>query len=471
MKLTFWGAAQTVTGSMHELKVQGRRYLLDCGMYQGRRFEARTRNSTLPWPGSSVDGVILSHAHIDHSGNLPTLVKNGFEGPIYTTPATIDLCAAMLPDSAHVQEKDALFLAKRKSRRSSLGEDDPTEIAEPLYSTADAEATIPLMKSIDLGEEFSPGPGLNCRTYDAGHMLGSASIYMDIEDHGHRRTLVFSGDVGRKNLPIIRDPQDVPPADYLIMESTYGDRLHQDSSGVEDKLAEVINRTANRGGRVICPAFAVGRTQQLVLVLHQLMLAGRIPGIPVFVDSPLAVNVTKVFQSRTEHYDEETNGFVWNGLDPFSFQQLRYIKEVSESKALNDLRSPCVIISASGMCEFGRILHHLKNNVENPRNTILITGFQAEHTLGRKIVDKMPEVSIFGEPLRLRAEVVKLNELSGHADQSELLAWMKPIAPKLKKIFLVHGEPRQSQALSQAIKSIYGIETVIPTWSQTFQLD
>jgi metallo-beta-lactamase family protein len=255
------------------------------------------------------------------------------------------------------------------------------------------------------------------------------------------------------------------------MESTYGDRLHQDSSGVEDKLADVINRTAGRGGRIICPAFAVGRTQQLVLVLHQLMLAGRIPGIPVFVDSPLAVNVTQVFQNRTEHYDDETNGFVWDGKDPFSFQQLRYIKEVSESKALNELRSPCVIISASGMCEFGRILHHLKNNVENPRNTILITGFQAEHTLGRKIVDKLPEVAIFGEPLRLRAEVVKLNELSGHADQSELLAWMKPIAPKLKKIFLVHGEPRQSQALAQAIKSIYGIETVIPHRSETHNLD
>jgi metallo-beta-lactamase family protein len=470
MKLSFWGAAQTVTGSMHELKVQGRRYLLDCGLYQGRRADARNRNASFPFPASSVDGVILSHAHIDHSGNLPTLVKNGFEGPIYTTPATVDLCAAMLPDSAHVQEKDALFLAKRKDRRRSLGEQDPSEIVEPLYSMDDAEATIPLMKGIQLGDYFEPGPGLVCKTYDAGHMLGSTCIYMDIEDNGKRHSLVFSGDVGRKNLPIIRDPQDVPPAEYLIMESTYGDRLHQQSSGVEDKLADVINRTAQRGGRVICPAFAVGRTQQLVLVLNQLMESGRIAPIPVFVDSPLAVKVTETFQNRTEHYDEETAGFVWNGREPFSFPQLRYIKEVSESKALNDLRSPCIIISASGMCEFGRILHHLKNNIENPRNTVLITGFQAEHTLGRKIVDKQPEVNIFGEPLRLRAEVVKMNELSGHADQSELLAWIKPISPKLKKIFLVHGEPKQSQALAQAIRNVYGIETVIPARGESATL-
>jgi metallo-beta-lactamase family protein len=471
MKLTFWGAAQTVTGSMHELKVQGRRYLLDCGLYQGRRFEARTRNSTFPWPATAVEGVILSHAHIDHSGNLPSLTRNGFTGPIYATPATIDLCAAMLPDSAHVQEKDALFLAKRKSRRRSLGQDDPTEIAEPLYSAADAEATLPLMKPVPLGEAMNSGPGFNFRTFDAGHMLGSTCIHMEMEDHGKRRSIIFSGDVGRKNLPIIRDPEAAPAADYLIMESTYGDRLHQDSCCVEDKLADVINRTAKRGGRIICPAFAVGRTQQLVLVLHQLSQSGRIPDIPVFVDSPLAVNVTGVFQSRTECYDDETAGFITNGQDPFNFPRLRYIKDVAESKALNDLRAPCIIISASGMCEFGRILHHLRNNVENPRNTILITGFQAEHTLGRKIVDKQREVSIFGEPMRLRAEVVKFNELSGHADQSELLAWMKPITPRLKKIFLVHGEPSQSQALAQAIRSIYGVETVIPARGETVTLD
>ncbi|HNY42579.1 MAG TPA: MBL fold metallo-hydrolase [Bryobacteraceae bacterium] len=471
MKLTFWGAAQTVTGSMHEVKVQGRRYLLDCGLYQGRRFEARTRNSKFPWPATAVDGVILSHAHIDHSGNLPSLTKNGYQGPVFATPATIDLCAAMLPDSAHVQEKDALFLAKRKHRRRSLGEDDPTEIAEPLYSAEDAEATIPLMKPVPIGEVFEAGPGFTCRTFDAGHMLGSSCIHMELEHQGKRRSVIFSGDVGRKNLPIIRDPDEAPPADYLIMESTYGDRLHQDASGVEGKLADVINRTAKRGGRVICPAFAVGRTQQLVLLLHQLSEAGRIPKLPVFVDSPLAVNVTGVFQSRIECYDQETASFISNGKDPFSFPNLRYIKDVAESKALNDLRSPCIIISASGMCEFGRILHHLRNNIENPHNTVLITGFQAEHTLGRKIVDKQPEVTIFGEPMRLRAEVVKLNELSGHADQSELLAWMKPITPRLKKIFLVHGEPRQSQALAQAIRSIYGIETIIPSRSDTVTFD
>jgi len=259
--------------------------------------------------------------------------------------------------------------------------------------------------------------------------------------------------------------------DYMIMESTYGDKPHRSPEQAYEELRAVVKKTISRNGKIIIPAFAVGRTQELVFNLHRMIKSGDIPRIPVFVDSPLAVNVTNVFQQRTECYDQETSVFSSNGEDPFNFSNLRYIKEVAESKALNDLRAPCIIISASGMCEFGRILHHLKNNIENPHNTVLITGFQAEHTLGRKLVDKQQEVSIFGEPVRLRAEVVKLNELSGHADQSELLAWMKPIAPKLKKIFLVHGEPRQSQALAQTIRSIYGIETVIPSRGETYKLD
>jgi metallo-beta-lactamase family protein len=471
MKVTFHGAAQTVTGSMHELAVNGRRYLLDCGMYQGRRQEARERNANLPFPASKLDGVILSHAHIDHSGNLPTLAKNGYEGPIYATPATVDLCHSMLADSAYLQEKDAQFIAKRKGRRRQLGQDDEREPVEPLYSIADAEKALSLFEPVLEGKVKEVGPGVSYRPQDAGHMLGSTSVVMDIEEKGRRFRLAYSGDVGRKNLPITRDPEPMPPADYLIMESTYGDRLHKDVGAVKDKLAEAINRACARGGRIVVPAFAVGRTQQLVFLLHELIEEERIPGIPMFVDSPLAVNVTEVFRRHTYLFDEETQRFLTNGDDPFGFKLLRYVREVSESKALNDLRGPFLVLTASGMCEAGRVLHHLRNTIENPRNMVLITGFQAEHTLGRKIVDKWPEVPIFGEPVRLRAEVVKLNELSGHADQQELLAWMKPMVQTSKRVFLVHGEPLQSAALAKAIKSIYGLNVTIPARGESVDLD
>jgi len=470
MKVTFWGAAQTVTGSMHELSLDGRRYLLDCGLYQGRRKEARERNAHFPFSPSSVDGVLVSHAHIDHTGNLPTLVKGGFHGTIYSSPATLDLCTYMLADSAHLQEKDALFVAKRLQRRRRLGEQDDLEVVEPLYSAADAEQAMRQFRGVEQGDKIEVAPGLHYQSLDAGHMLGSTAMVLDLEENGAKCRLAFSGDVGRPNLPIIRDPEQMPPVDYLIMESTYGDRLHKEIGLVKDKLADTINRTAGRGGKIIVPAFAVGRTQQVVLLLHELFLEGRIPSIPIFVDSPLAVNVTEAFRKHTELFDEETRSFLENGNDPFGFKLLRYVREVSESKALNDMRGPMLILSASGMCEAGRILHHLRNNIEDPRNTVLITGFQAKHTLGRKIVDKWPEVPIFGEPVRLRAEVVKLNELSGHADQSELLAWMKPMVKTLKRVFLVHGEPTQSAALGKAIQSAYGLTVTIPTRGESFQL-
>lgn len=456
---------------MHELRVQGKRYLLDCGLYQGHRKEARERNANLPLNAASVDAVMLSHAHIDHSGNLPSLVKNGFAGPIYTTEATSDLCKVMLADSAYIQEKDAEFLAKRLSRRRRLGQNGELEVVEPLYTIQDAEATLPLFRTVPLHQLTEVGPGLRYETVDAGHMLGSTCMRLHLEQNGKKRTLGFSGDVGRTNLPIIKDPEPMLPVDYLIMESTYGDRLHQDMGKVEDKLAEAINRVARRGGRIIAPAFAVGRTQQLVLVLHQLFQQQRIAGIPVFVDSPLAVNATEVFRKHTGEYDKETAEFTRNGDKPFDFSQLRYIRDVADSKALNDLRGPMLIISASGMCETGRILHHLRNNIENPRNMVLITGFQAENTLGRKIVDKTSEVNIFGDPVQLRAEVMKLNELSGHADQSELLGWMRPMVPTLKRVFLVHGEPSQSAALAKVIENIYRIPVTIAKCGETVELE
>ncbi len=466
MDIQFWGATKTVTGSMHEVRQGGRRILLDCGLFQGRRAEARDRNCCFSFDPAEVDKVILSHAHIDHSGNLPNLVKQGFRGAIHATAATQDLCRAMLMDSAYLQERDAEFLNKRRSRRRRLVEDYDEAAVEPLYTQEDAKASFPLFKEMPMHGQLELGEGLTLETVEAGHMLGSVSMVLD---DGTTR-LGFSGDIGRKNLPIIRDPHELPACDYLIMESTYGDRLHQDEGAVIDKLADIVNRTAARGGRIVAPAFAVGRTQQLVLLLNQLVLARRIPNIPIFVDSPLAVNVTETFRKYSNLFDAETAKLLTEEGDVFGFQRLRYIRELEDSKALNSLRGPMLIISASGMCEAGRILHHLKTAVGDPRNTILITGFQAEHTLGRKILDKWPEVPIFGEPYRLRAEVAKLNELSGHADQRELLAWLRPIAKGLKKIFLVHGEARQQVALQTAIQEAYGVEVVIPDRGDHFQL-
>ena len=457
MKLTFWGAAQTVTGSMHQLDADGRRYLLDCGMYQGHRKQAEERNRHFPFPAQSVNAVILSHAHIDHSGNLPLLVKNGFSGPIYATPATIDLAHAMLLDTAHIQEKDVEFLNKRHHHGEPA--------IEPLFSTEDAQDTLPLFQPIPYYTPKQLSAGLACRYYDAGHILGSSTVLLESEAR-----LLFSGDVGRPKLPIIRDPDPPPAADYLIMESTYGGRFHEELGPVKDKLADIVNRTAGRGGKLIVPAFAVGRSQQLVLLLHELSNEGRVPNIPMFLDSPLAVDITKVFRDHPECFNEDTLKYVNDGDDPFGFKRLTLVHEAAESKKLNELRVPCVIISPSGMCEAGRILHHLRNNIEDPRNTILITGFQAENTLGRKLVEKWPEVKIFGEPMRLRAEVKSLQALSAHADQRELLAWIKPLAGTLKKVFLVHGEPEGAGALQAAIQKEYGIETVLPGWGEGFEL-
>lgn len=470
MKLTFWGAAQTVTGSMHEVEAGGTRYLLDCGTYQGRRREARDRNSQLPFPARDVRAVVLSHAHIDHSGNLPTLVKNGFTGPIWTSPPTADLCGPMLLDSAHLQEKDAEFMNKRAWRKKALLGIDSATAVEPVYDTADVEATLALIRRVLLHSPTEIGEGLTYESFDAGHMLGSTCLVLEAVENGKATRLAFSGDVGRVNLPIIPDPEPCPRADCLIMESTYGDRLHKDLGVVADKLAETVIRTAARGGKIVVPAFAVGRTQQLVYLLNQLHESGRIPNIPVFVDSPLALKTTKVFRAHQEAYDAEATQALRSGDDPFDFDRLKYIEDVSESKALNDLRGPFVVISSSGMCEAGRILHHLRNSVEDPRNTILITGFQAENTLGRKIVDKHREIPIFGDMFRLRAEVVKLNELSGHADQRELLLWLKSAVPGLKRIFLVHGELESQKVLAHAIEEQYGVPVTIPSRGESFTL-
>ena len=472
MKLTFWGAARVVTGSMHHLTIEGRTYLLDCGQFQGRRKEAEARNKNFPFPCRDISAVMLSHAHIDHSGNLPLLVKNGFRGPIYASPGTTDLCRPMLLDSASLQEKDAEYLNKRNLRRKSLNlrgaGNEP--MVEPLYTVEDAEATFPLFRPTPMHTPTGIGTGLRYQSFEAGHILGSTCMLLDLESDGKKVRLGFTGDLGRPGLPIIRDPEPLPPADYLIMESTYGDRIHEPIQSVAAKLAEIVNRTYQRGGKMIVPAFAVGRTQQLVLMLHELIDANSIPPFPIFVDSPLALNVTDVFRKHPELFDEEAAKFLTNHQDPFGFKRLTYVRDVNQSKALNDLRGPFMIISASGMSEGGRILHHLKNNIGDPRNTVLITGYQAENTLGRKIKEHWKQVPIFGEPMPLRADVQELDALSGHADREEMLTWMKPIAAGLKKVFLVHGEPDQQNAFQAAIRERYGLEVVVPERGASFDL-
>jgi len=468
MKLTFWGAAGEVTGSMHLLESRGKRFLLDCGLHQGRRKESDAKNRNLPFPANSVEGVVLSHAHIDHAGNLPTLVKNGFSGPIYATPATADLCGWMLRDTAHIQEHDAEFLNKRREHRQQRGLPDGHVV--PLYTMSEAEATLPLFQTVPYQSPRELTPGLSYESHDAGHIVGSSWVVIREESNGTTLRLGFSGDLGRPGLPILRDPEPLQPVDYLILESTYGGRRHKDIHHVANKLAEVVIRTARRGGRIIVPAFAVGRTQQLVLLLHELTNQNRIPNIPIFVDSPLALNVTQVHRDHPECFGEETLRFLFNHEDPFGFARLKYIREAADSKKLNDLHGPFIVISASGMCEQGRILHHLRNNIEDPRNTVLITGFQASDTLGRKLIEKWPEVLIFGEPMRVRAEISSLDELSGHADQAEILQWIAPQAPSIRKVFLVHGEPEQSAALAKLLHSQLGLDAEPVRPGQTAEL-
>ncbi len=478
IRLHFWGAARTVTGSSHHLECAGRQILLDCGLFQGRRQEAQEINTHLALPPAELPGLsaaVLSHAHIDHSGNLPGLIKQGYRGPIYTTPTTIDLCDPMLKDSAHIQEGDTEFMNRRRERRRMIGAPPGAQPFEPLYTQEDAEQVIQQMRPVNLHEPTllagsTRDEGFSISLSNAGHMLGSTCVFVEAAEHGQKTRLLFSGDVGRKDLLIIKDPDPAPAADYLIMESTYGNRLHQPPGPVKQKLAGLVKRVASRGGRIIVPAFAVERTQQLVMLLHQLTDEKLIPQLPIYVDSPLASKVTEVFRRHTEDWDAEITNLGSQGVDPFGWQQLHYTRTVQESKALNDLHVPFIVMSASGMCEAGRILHHLKNGVEDPRNLILITGYQAANTLGRKLVERMPEVNIFGEPMRVRAEVDSIGELSGHADQSELLAWMEPTVKTLKKVFLVHGEPLAQQALKEEIERHYGLEVVCPARGDRFEV-
>lgn len=467
MKIHFHGAARTVTGSQHLLSINGAKILLECGLYQGKRDDMYDRNHKLPFKASEIDTVILSHAHIDHSGNLPNLVKQGFRGDIICSSATRDLAATMLPDSGFIHERDVEFVNKRRRKRG----ESPVK---PLYTRKEAIESLRYFTTQGYHRRKRIASDVYLTFYEAGHLLGSCIIQLDIQDRetGYDHTLIFSGDLGRKGLPIIRDPETVTGGDILILESTYGDRVHEPYADSAKKLERIVNETYLRGGSIVMPAFAVGRTQQLVLMLHELAKNGDIPRLPIYVDSPLALDATTVFQLHPECYDEEINLFMddFKVHDPFGFQDLVYVRDVRESKQLNFLKQPHIIISASGMAEFGRVLHHLAWRIKDPRNTILITGWQAENTLGRRLVEKQNPVRIFGEEYPLNAQVEVINGFSGHADRDELAAWVGAMQHKPQQTFLVHGEETSAYALKQDLERAYGLQVTVPTLGQGFEL-
>jgi metallo-beta-lactamase family protein len=468
MEIQFHGAVRTVTGSQHLLTVNGHRILLDCGLYQGSRKLTFERNQHLPYDAAGIDVLILSHAHIDHSGNIPNLVKNGFQGDIVCTYATRDLCAIMLRDSAKIQKYDVDYLNKKRRRKN-------LSLLEPFYTMDDAIDSLKQFIGIGYDRSFQIFPGVNLTFYDAGHILGSAIVALDIDDQesGREVRLIFSGDLGRPHRAILRDPTFIDEADILLVESTYGNREHEEVAATKEKLEKIVNETCKRGGKLIVPAFAVGRTQELVYALHQLIENRDIsPDLPVFVDSPLAIDATGIYRLHPEAYDTEVFKFLEGDKhsDPFGFDMMRYTRSTFESKELNFLREPAVIISASGMAEAGRILHHLKNNVEDPRNTILIVGWQAPNTLGRRIVERQPRVRILGEEYKLKAQVVVINGFSAHSDRTELLTWTKHFQKKADRSFIVHGEEESSFALAQGMEG-QGYQNVsVPQLGQSFKI-
>ncbi len=453
-RVTFWGAAHTVTGSMHLVETRGMKVLLDCGIFQGRRAEAYQRNRTFPFTPSEIDAVILSHGHIDHIGNLPHLVRMGFSGPIYCTPATRDLLAVMLEDAAHIQEEDAHFLNHKRP--------PGTPKIEPLFAFRDVVRTLKQVQTAPYHRPVAIDRKLTFRFLDAGHLLGSAMIHLTLAGAERDVTVTFTGDLGRKGTPILRDPEPIPPADLLICESTYGGRVHPPIEELADDLVAVIQRTFERGGKVFFPAFSLGRTQNVVYFLHKVIAEGKLPTIPIFVDSPLAVAATEVFRLHPECFDEETALVLSRDPDLFGRKLVRYTRSVQESKELNMRKEPCVVIAASGMCEMGRIVHHLKYNISDARNTVAIIGYQAPDTLGRRLVERRPEVRIHDQFIPLRAEVVVMNGFSSHADSADFRAALAPLAGQFKKTRLVHGEADQALALKATLESLGFADVAYP---------
>ncbi len=465
MHIHFNGAARTVTGSQHLLEINGSRLLLECGLFQGHRRDFYERNQNFSFEPRHVDAVILSHAHIDHSGNLPNLVKQGFSNPIYATPATAHLADIMLRDSGHIQEADVEFINKKRFQRG-----EPP--IEPLYTSQDAAEVTHHFRPVPYDEPFEPVPGVIIRLVEAGHILGSAGVSLEIEEKRRKVKLWFSGDIGRHHMPLLREP--VFPSDkvdYLMMECTYGDKPHEDIRAAYAELRDVIKRTVERGGKVIIPSFAVGRTQELVYSLNEMLAEGSIPSVPVYVDSPLAIHATEVFEQHPECFDKETHDFIRMHKHPaLEFDQLTYTHSVEESKAINERNGPLIIISASGMAETGRILHHLRNNIEDPRNVILIVSWQAPDTLGRRLADREQQVRIFGEVFHRRAEIATIGGLSSHAGQTLLIDYAMAVKDSARQVFLVHGEERAATALRERLGARGLAQTVYPDWHESVEI-
>ncbi len=464
MKIHFLGAARTTTGSMYLLEVNGKRLLLECGLYQGHREESIQRNCCFPFDPKQIDAVVLSHAHIDHAGNLPNLVKQGYTGNIHCTFATRDLCSIMLTDSAHIQMDDAEFVSKQRAKKH-------LPPVAPLYTMADAEKTLHQFVAVSYDRPFLVVDGVTVTFRDAGHILGSAQVVLDIQEKGRKFRWLFSGDVGRGDDEILRDPVPVENVDYLQIESTYGGREHTVRTDADETVGKLVSATLAQNGKVIIPAFSVGRTQQIVYVLNQLTLASKLPRCPIFVDSPLSTNATEIYRLHSECFNDEINQFLHEKANPFGMANLTYIREAEQSKKLNDLAEPAIIISASGMAEAGRIRHHLKNHIGDPKNLILFIGFCAEHTLGAQIVAGKNPVNIFGEPQEVRAQVVSLDTYSGHADKNELKHYVEKISGNIRKIFCIHGEEAQCLAHAETLRALKPKATVtVPEYQQAVEI-
>jgi metallo-beta-lactamase family protein len=465
VKLFSHGACQEVTGSKHFLDFDGRLLQVDCGMFQGRRDEAYRRNRDLPFDPRAVEALILTHAHFDHSGALPILLKKGFTGNIHATSATRDIAQIILLDSAYIQQKDYEIIQEKAEKHPERN----LTVYPPLYSAEEAVAVMGNFVTNNYHRRFSPLEGVEAEFHDAGHILGAATVHLNLP--GGLR-VGFSGDLGRDGLPIIRDPEVLPPMDYLILESTYGDRLHKSIGLAGEELAELVRKAHGRRGKIIIPAFTIERTQELIYLIHTLQLEGKVPVLPIFIDSPMAVNATAIFKIHPECFDEETiRRFTSVNVDPFGFENIRYVVSTAGSKEINAFQGPAIIISASGMAESGRILHHLIQHVENPDNIIAIVGFMAEHTLGRRLAERAKEVSIFGKSYQVKAEIATLNAFSAHADYSEILAWLKRHDLRsLKKVFLVHGEDGALKNLQRELLGI-GIPALeIVRYGESYEL-
>ena len=461
MKITFYGAAQTTTGSMHLVEACGKKILLDCGLFQGRRKEAFEKNRNMPVDPRTIDYVVLSHAHIDHSGNLPQLTRNGFRGRVFARQSTVDLVDVLLRDSCFLQKRDLEYVNKKRKAQGK-------NLFEPLYEAPDIDVLMQLMSPVHLHTPTEICKGITLTFFNAGHILGSALTQLDIQENGVRRRLLFSGDLGQPNQPILRHYEYPDGADILLIESTYADRRHPSAEDVEGRLKGYIDDIIQQRSKLIIPAFSVGRTQQILYYLNRLLAAGRIKPIPVFIDSPLSQKATKIYEKHTGCYNAEARRLISEGVNPLMFPGLKFIETPEESMSLNDKTGPMIIIAASGMCEGGRVTHHLKQCVSDPRNIVLIVGFQAENTLGRKLVEYRDPIKILGEELPLRARVHTINALSAHADKDGLMDWFDGVKSNLRQVFAVHGEPANVSAMVNLVKEHGVFNAVAPEPGQTF---